>query len=394
MELEFDKEIDALMRGGLAGQIKSGETLTAHLDADEISAFAENAMPEKTRALHMAHLADCERCRRILSNLIVLNADAGPETAAVAAPATQEAATPWYRRLLLFPNLAYVMGGLVLVFGGLLSLTLLQNFGGGDATLSRSTEMPATARGPMAPSEPNYSASNSMSNAAASNAANTNSAVAPGIAPSDAATNSAAVGTALAPTTATATEEKMETKDVAGISIDGESSSDKVAEAAPAAAPPSAKPLSIEQPKDADLARARKEEDRLAEAEKSDAATVTTDDAKKRSVKSKQANETQLRSQAGGPMKAKPGPSRDSQQNFPNRADNTFEMPMTRSVGGKTFNLRSGAWYDTAFRGQPTINIRRGSDEYRKLDGGLRSIAESIGGTVVVVWGSKAYRIQ
>ncbi|HLA96465.1 MAG TPA: zf-HC2 domain-containing protein, partial [Pyrinomonadaceae bacterium] len=96
MELEFDKEIDALMRKGLAGRLSTGEVLNAHLDADELSAFAENAMPERSRALYMAHLADCDRCRRILSNLIVLNSEEIAGTAAVAAPAISVAAEPWY----------------------------------------------------------------------------------------------------------------------------------------------------------------------------------------------------------------------------------------------------------------------------------------------------------
>ncbi len=51
MDFEFDKEIDVLLR-----QARKGETVfaattpqTAHLDADEISAFAENALPEKAK---------------------------------------------------------------------------------------------------------------------------------------------------------------------------------------------------------------------------------------------------------------------------------------------------------------------------------------------------------
>ena len=79
MELEFDKEIDSLLRknggaerGVLVGD-KPGEKPKIHLDADQLSAFAENAVPEKSRALYMSHLADCDHCRRILSGLIALN---------------------------------------------------------------------------------------------------------------------------------------------------------------------------------------------------------------------------------------------------------------------------------------------------------------------------------
>ena len=69
MEFEFDKEIDVLLR-----QTARSETVFAntdansnHLDADEISAFAENALPEKARQNYVLHLADCNRCRKNLS---------------------------------------------------------------------------------------------------------------------------------------------------------------------------------------------------------------------------------------------------------------------------------------------------------------------------------------
>jgi hypothetical protein len=63
-------------------------------------------------------------------------------------------------------------------------------------------------------------------------------------------------------------------------------------------------------------------------------------------------------------------------------------------VSGRTFELRQGAWYDTSYRGQGTINVRRNTETYRKLDRGLRSIAENLIGTIVTVWNGKAYRIQ
>jgi hypothetical protein len=95
MELEFDKEIDALMRKG--GVSVGGSPAGGHLDADEISAFAENAMPERSRALYLGHFAECDRCRKILSNLIALNAEAEPEKAAAAIPLSAPTAseTPW-----------------------------------------------------------------------------------------------------------------------------------------------------------------------------------------------------------------------------------------------------------------------------------------------------------
>lgn len=65
-----------------------------------------------------------------------------------------------------------------------------------------------------------------------------------------------------------------------------------------------------------------------------------------------------------------------------------------KQVSGKTFVFKQGAWYDTVYNGQGTINVRRRTESYKKLDSGLRGIAESIIGTVVTVWNGKAYRID
>jgi hypothetical protein len=130
MEYDFDKEIDALLRTARRdGPVLVGDFAgAAHLDADEISAFAENALPEKYRAARIAHLAACDPCRKHLSNILVLARDAPLAAAAPASAITiAERRLPWYRRLLLFPNVAYLMGSLVLVFGGFLAVTVIRN---------------------------------------------------------------------------------------------------------------------------------------------------------------------------------------------------------------------------------------------------------------------------
>lgn len=382
MELEFDKEIDALMRKGqFAGRgVLVGDTPKAHLDADELAAFAENAMPEKTRALHMAHLADCDRCRKILSSLIMLNAEAEPEKAAAVVPEIA-ASVPWYRRLLLFPNLAYVMGGLVLVFGGLLAISVLQTSNREAATSVSQVTDAETGHGPMAASEPDYLAqesTNSPANASANVSANSNAMSA---APYNSA-NTAANATGTASNSLARSEREITVGDRP---IDVLRDADDAKQPVTSAAPP---PAMAEAPKGADLAMkpGAKEEDKI---KAKDAAENEKNDAMLKAHKL----ETQPRTQAGGPAKSVPGPSRDMQQNFPNRADNTYEL-RSRRVGGKDFQFRNGAWYDNAFRGQATTNVRRGSDDYRKLDSGVRVIAESLSGVVVLVWKDKAYRIQ
>ena len=69
-------------------------------------------------------------------------------------------------------------------------------------------------------------------------------------------------------------------------------------------------------------------------------------------------------------------------------------QPEDRRIGEKTFTRKNGVWYDANYNGQATTNILRGSDDYKKLDSGLRSIIGNLSGTVVIVWKNKAYRIQ
>lgn len=386
MELEFDKEMDSLLRktgeakrGVLVGDTPGGKP-KVHLDADQLSAFAENAIPEKSRAFYMSHLADCDRCRRILSGLVALNAEAEPAEEGVVAPAVPlGSAEPWYRRLLL-PNLAYVMGGLVLVFGGLIAFTVLRSSNNEVSMSSHpAAEVAPAARGPMFEDAQsvteqmgNTNATSSAANApAVSQAANASANAA------NVAGNPAKVGADERRDAAPADESKL--------SLDGDAA--KPVAAAPAAAPPA--PMATPAPRNETA-------DTVAAAEAKD------DNAKARSLTVKKAEDLEqdakakgmARTQAGGVAKSTPGPSREAQQNFPNRANNTFEMFEEKRVSGKGFQRRNNVWYDNSYRGQATTNVRRGSEDYRKLDSGLRTIAESLSGVVVVVWEGKAYRIQ
>ncbi|HLA95807.1 MAG TPA: hypothetical protein VK612_08805, partial [Pyrinomonadaceae bacterium] len=295
----------------------------------------------------------------------------------------------WYRRLFLFPNLAYVMGGLVLVFGGLITISLLRTtMSDGSVAVSQATDTQPAARGPMSLDEPAYSSSANMAsnaaNAAAANTTHTVNSNSASTTSSSAAANAPGTGT-LGETSVAREEVDKENRPDAGVTLDG------VDAAKPAAAAPLPAPVATPEgyarersPKDLDDS---KKEDKLS------ARSVTEPEAKKRA-----ADENLLksapRSQAGGPAKSKSGASRDAQQQFPDRANNTYDFPITKNVSGKGFQFRNGAWYDNAYRGQSTTNIRRRTDEYKNLNSGVRVIAESLSGVVVVVWKDKAYRIQ
>jgi Putative zinc-finger len=83
MKPEQDREIDSLLREHVRrGRVPpfgvgphaldaAGGAGASHLDADELSAFAENALPAASRARYVAHLADCERCRGLAAQLTI-----------------------------------------------------------------------------------------------------------------------------------------------------------------------------------------------------------------------------------------------------------------------------------------------------------------------------------
>src|SRR6185295_2093535 len=76
MKQESNNAIDLMLRklGRSGSRLQNAgnggaESGDAHLDADELSAYAENALPPTTRARYTKHLADCVRCRQIVAQL-------------------------------------------------------------------------------------------------------------------------------------------------------------------------------------------------------------------------------------------------------------------------------------------------------------------------------------
>lgn len=373
MELNFDKEIDALLRKAHRdGPVFPGETAGLHLDADEISAFAENAMPENSRQLYAAHFADCDRCRKILSNTILANSEAEPIAASsdVAVPAAT-GIVPWYRKLLLFPNVAYVMGGLVLVFSSFMGYLVLQNTGGDTALVSQVSENRSAPESPLfAESSANSSANMTNASSNSMTAANSNSAMANLSSPAAPVTssNTASLGAA-----ATADN---------NFAVDG-------VDVTAGQPPPAATPV-LTEPKEAEVPV-------TVLANKDEKAAIAKEELRK------QTNEKKLQelptSARSGVLRSEPAPKRDDAYDRQSpekkakmsRADSDSGR---RRVSGRTFELKQGVWYDSSYRGQQTTNVGRGTEDYRKLDTDLRGIAESLNGTVVVVWKEKAYRIQ
>lgn len=403
MELDFDKEINALLRQAARnGEFVSTNT-DNHLDADEISAFAENALPEKTRAFFIKHFADCDRCRTILSNTILLNSEAENKTASSVVTAVETktiaAQIPWYRKLFLMPNLAYTMGALVLVFGGMLGFIALQSLNQtGSSDVSQIQNAPTRSSGPNASDEGlsyNSNAASAVSNSAASS-------------------NATAMTNSSANTTANSSN-AMSTNTSASVQNTPADKPENESSTADIAAAPRDKTLAKQSKENdfltdgADDKKLERKEETFAEKNKQDAEVSRSDDAAKTATA---AGVAPPAAPAAKPAENQLPINGRQMQRLPEttarakRRDNAISSANinTRQIGGKTFNRVGGVWIDSAYNKSgggssnmmlpPTRTIRRGSSEYQKLDKQVRIIAESLDGAVVIVWKDGAYRIQ
>ncbi len=358
MELNFDKEIDALLRRARGG---TAVAVGDHIDADAISAFAENALPAAMRRVYMSHLADCDRCRKQLSFSISTMETAAPTAAVQEAAVVATATGSLWSRFFRAPNLAMVMGAFVLMFGSLLGYLALQNPSSQNATVATANKPESRADGTATQpyDYPNVSAP--AANIAVPSASPGNSTAA--VSPAGASADELVKGRVADPTAA----ESTITDAITG----GETI------AAPKPVPPSA-------PATQPGITGGVPVDREVTSKDEDKAVAKADDYTRDGT-------------PRSPKKVAEGPTRGNlsiQQQVENNA-NTYNFPVrSRSAGGRTFEDRNGVWTDTAYRGQSVTVYKRGSDSYKKLDSGIRSIADQLGGTVIIVAGSRAYKIQ
>ena len=420
-----DAQIDVLLRR-YAGQSQSNSQ-TEHLDADELNAFAEGSLPEAARARYVSHLVDCDNCREIVSQLAI---SSGAVVAAEASTARDAAGYSWWKGLSgLFSSmtLRYAAFAMVLItVAGVIFLVtrrpresnlVAQNEQTKQAPVSAvkppdETMPPAGSKSEPAGNEnkqglasrPEPSLQSSPSSDQILRLDSSKSGETPASppkpakeaeglgSPSLAANKKAeAVQTETVPSYAPAPE-------VAGQRAETQSRQQQnVTGIASASGPRQSQQQSTDTFKMPDRGR-------VAEAGKD-----TREDDKSLAV-----NQPLARKRAGD-EKAK-GPRRDMENNSAmNRnsieardeaaksqgvlaakpADSEEKPPETRAAGGRKFKRQGSAWVDAKFKSSMTLrSISRGSSEFDALDSGLRSIAQQLGGEVIVVWKKKAYLIK
>jgi hypothetical protein len=394
-----DKQIDLLMRR--YARAADNPTVGDHLDADEMNTFAQGALPPAARAQYVSHLASCVHCRQQVAQLALASgAIARAETSVVENPKHQ---TVWQSvgaflspRVLRYAGFAAVL----LIAVGITFIALRRAPRPDDLVASRSEaeQHPATATQPPAGS----------SNEAATEA-NTNARPQQYSSPARGAEESVKrdadklAEAAPAPLLAKeAPAPTVEAKKPATESVTV-TSEPSYASAPPAGAGQGTSVGGVAAKRDS----LKTGEDRAASTERERSQGFLMGSRDDRQSKDQPA--TQQRRVAD--EKTKGGPSRNLDNTAMRNANenrtesiplkisapkpNAAEETPTRSAGGRKFRKQGSAWVDQKFKSSMTLkSVARGSEEFNSLDSGLRSIAQQLGGEIIVVWKGKAYLIK
>lgn len=347
MDSEFDKDIDVILRRSRKAVLAGDASFEngAHPDADQFAAFAENSIPGASRAMMISHFADCARCRSVLSNLMLMSEAEETAPALVVEPVTE----PWYRRLFVFPQIAFSMGALVLIFSAFFVYIAFRGLESGNDVSSVTEPTFDRPANSSKPANIEIPAANSSSNRAVSNTASAATPMPTAIdrrLDDEAVRNESTSNTSVGPDLAGRKDEKA-TESREALKTDAPAGGNT--RSAPVLEQPTAGAATEEKVRDADVL-----------ADKNKAET----------------NELRTRSAPSVPSPKK-APVADSRQ-----------------IGSRTFTKRDGVWVDSQYGSQPLTVVRRGSDDFNKLDPEVRSIADRLSGPVIVVTNGRAVRIN
>ena len=391
MKKEPNNEMDLMLRrlgqslSQPATQSENGDGASipeVHLDADELNAYAENALPASARVRYTAHLADCVRCRRIVSQL---SQSAGLVFEEKPLPEPPVSGLQRFFSSLFSPVvLRYAVPALGIVLVGALWMVTFRTARRADVAMLRPTGGLTERAQPSAPAtatveEPAKQTSgppDQASNRVAGNQSQDNQ-------KSDAAQ---------ADRKALQREGKREQEPVAAV--------DQVAAAQPAPAvanePPRAKEVSNEKKAVGAADTAARQEQPVT--------TVTESVSVESQKELAKSRDAEAGARVGGFASASSTPTanKTSRAMKPGASDqgrvlSDKDEAETRSAGGHQFRRQGSRWVDVTYDSRPTINVARNSEQYRALvadEPTLKTIADQLSGEIIVMWNSRAYRIR
>ena len=376
MKQETKNEMDLLLRRlGRRDETTVSNAADDHLDADELSAYAENALPAAARSHYTSHLAECSRCREMV---VQLSSSAGvvSATEAVSVPAP----SVWRRFLagLLTPMvLRYAAPALGLIVVAVIGFVALRrNESLKYVTQVTNNDQPAAAR-PML--EPTSAASDSA----------TKTVPRPeGFGDKQTRNLQAETAPAQKAAPVVTDEEKELSKDAAAQPKPDQQP------ASANEAPPAAKVASTPTPEESP--RAAETEVRKKEVQQSPAASPSSNTALQAEKTAEREDRRTHDFVAGKPADAVSRQSAQSRGQL--QRDGLGVSANTRAVAGRRFRKQGGVWIDTAYdSSKDAVTLTRGSEQYRALvadEPAIKTIADALDGEIIVVWKGHTYRIR
>jgi hypothetical protein len=351
-----------------------------HLDADELSAYAESALPAAARARYTAHLAECTRCRELIVQL-------SPSTVVVSGAETATASEPsvWRRFLssLFTPMvLRYAAPALGLIVVAAIGFLVLRRDRSDEYVTQVTNNEQRQPLQSAAETSPSINESESKTTPSPEGLRERQkSAVQADSGPVPPPPNAA-------PVVSLQTE----------VSKDAAAQSKSEQQPTSANEPPRAKPI----PTPEESARVPETEVTRRELREVPAGARTsvrgmqqerdddrkTDDVARTANKKAEPTDAVRTAGAGSVAKLQVG----------NADENKAKNAETRSVAGRRFRKQGSIWIDTAYdASRDTMTMARGSERYRALiadEPEIKRIADELDGEIIVVWKGRAYRIR
>lgn len=381
---------------------------TGHLDADELNAYAEGAVPDSARSRYFAHLADCDSCRKLVTDLTLSATRAVEERARVAAVSALPSKTwrDWLAAIFSPPALRYGVPALALL--AVIIVAIVATRTSRQDSYVAQKEDAATRYSPSIVANSNTSATTTVTSDGNHRAGNV---ATPSIepvrnketdAPAGPAPDQSVFGkdNAAPPTLA----DEARPAPTPAPSIQEGRQMGEVAKSADVPAAAAQKPAPAESVSSTDVAsRDKSEQQKKKQAGKDDDAVGTSS----RAAGGVTSTESEMNESRPATGRRTTRPTQTAPANRPAAPPKSESVELaaerersadTRSVGGRKFRRQDNAWVDTAYKSSlPLTNVTRGSEQYRALiadEPGLRSITQQLGGEVIVVWKSRGYRFH
>lgn len=394
------------------------------MDADEMNVYVEGRLPEALRARYISHLADCDRCRHLLTRLALSASPAADESGqATVATGARRSWREWLAAFFAPPVLRYAVPALALMSVMILAFVFTRERRQPDFVAQNE---PAQSNSP-APTAPLKVEPDGTQAPTTGTTAVPLSQASPGRTTNSAGTennpaNPAEPSSANTSRRETATEQKPsapqeqpkppqnsnsntlfnrpvgELNEVVTVTSQPAPTA-PVQTSAEANAPPPIDQRRVEElPAQRSVDRVEKNKTPLPAAGAGGSAIArdqpTSSDTVTESNREAESGKREAQARRGrssGGLMSKTAPGTDAKDDREDRGGES------RTIGGRQFRRQGGTWIDTAYNSSRSIiNVARGSEQYRALVGdepGIRTIVNQLDGPIILVWKNRAYRI-